>query len=75
MVKKSKRGWGWANFSKKIKYNSVFFHSPGIVIFLKNKLIQIISGSDGGPMDRAVASDPRDPLFESQHLQSLIYQW
>ena len=31
-------------------------------------------GSDGGSVGRAVASDTRDPQFESQHWQSLIYQ-
>ena len=31
-------------------------------------------GSGGGSVGRAVASDTRDPWFESQHWQNFIYQ-
>ena len=31
-------------------------------------------GSGGGSVGRAVASDTRDTLFESQHWQNFIYQ-
>ena len=56
--------WAWQNFSITV------YRIPVATKFQKVKK----RGSGGGSVGRAVTSNTRDPRFESQYRQTLIYQ-